>query len=1375
MSIQLQIALPLFAAAVALILIAILRKYRKAEVAVWCLAMISLGVLALTMPEVSFGETVSQQQNVDVTVNVESSLMLAQQYMCAEEYGMAMEVLEDLQQTAGDDPEVNLAVARCKLLRKDYAAAAQAYSALASNEKIAEEAKLAKDLYTASMPNSNAVFSQLLAEGKDPGAYGLTQVQVPNVSFADTKELILKRLKAKLSAYEEEKKNGEDIVSVTKKAAALAKEFLAFNSTGTYDEDAVKSGINSIKNAIGEIPALKQNKHLRLSLLKGYILQKEYDEIAGMVDDHSGGEELMIATELYISDMVDKNDFSEEYLSGSQEQRERVLDACKEALSLSREALDDEEYAAYKEKVTILEEQMEDPAAHNLKEQLVEQAQSADPTQRSKNYLTLARLEQSQGNDQQADAYISDALGSATISDDVNYREPMMNMLQIAQGSADTEEVKNVAQYAQQAMDNALPLDLTTIGSASQKVEFTDELQQTVNETAAKLNIGKIDTSKFPTVTARVQIQSSKWTTRQQIIDNLMVYDCNGEIQDFRLEKLQYDKSNIILLCDVSGSMDGSVEDMKNAIVAFSAGMREGEQVCVIGFDSSIEFVHPFSDDPQTVAGYADSLYAGGGTALYPSLLACKDYLNFGVESNNIIIAMTDGQDGAAADDDTMRTQIRALADETGATVYTLGLGDVDTAYLTNMAEYGNGSFLYADSQEKLAGFYEFIHGQLRNQYVLTFTAANKTTTVRKLELQLREEMCTADKTYYLKETAADPNAPVAPDVPDLPDTPDTLDTPDKPKLPNIPFLDELVEIGEDLLVAVTSKKIYGLNVHSMAQTGVEQTVRLTGERFKKEDDIDVYLMGTLKYKLKVTFVDDKTYEVVIPADIGFGTYDLEVRVAKERFVLEGELEVFNPDEHSYREIGGYWFVSDESSTRPDGTLVMSGNVVMNGWLRFKGNVVLSQGVGVVTVTDTSGAFVVFSNNATGLAKTLASKSINLWLGRLGTFELSMHEYDPDDREDFDVDEIALAGILNMDTLKMSGVAMSVYPDNLSFRKFKMDLDLPLLEQLFANLLDDDDDPTLENDIKVLINSHVLGIDGKLEYSDGRDVKVGAKLPIRVSELSVEVNTIRENYDFAMQVKFKQLKDILEGLGGSISFREGRFDAFSVNAEGTLPIIKTPVPVSFSKLGFGVSGFSKDTSDDGLVMRFLNKTFKAEFEMDIADVTELIPDLAKFLGIDDAPLIGIRDGEMETCFGDFNLAISAKASFLDKIEVGKVELAIGKVSYTNELLGLYGETNYGLSAKITQGITLEADDLLLAITGSGTLDLGAPYTSVGSESTGRFQWGAIDEEITADSVIALFMNKAGNLQFSIKIRHVIGIDIVKGKIEHFEWGKEVGK
>jgi hypothetical protein len=110
---------------------------------------------------------------------------------------------------------------------------------------------------------------------------------------------------------------------------------------------------------------------------------------------------------------------------------------------------------------------------------------------------------------------------------------------------------------------------------------------------------------------------------------------------------------------------------------------------------------------------YAEYIFANGGTALYDSVLYSGNLYELDIASNNVIFAMTDGQDGSLVDESTMNRTIRAMAKEKGVTLYTLGLGDsVDYNYLKMMAVSGNGSYLYVSDKESLTNFYDFLHAR---------------------------------------------------------------------------------------------------------------------------------------------------------------------------------------------------------------------------------------------------------------------------------------------------------------------------------------------------------------------------------------------------------------------------------------------------------------------------------------------------------------------------------------------------------------------------------------------------------------------------------------------------------------------------------------
>ena len=186
----------------------------------------------------------------------------------------------------------------------------------------------------------------------------------------------------------------------------------------------------------------------------------------------------------------------------------------------------------------------------------------------------------------------------------------------------------------------------------------------------------------------------------------LRVFDCNSEITEFDVEKIDFDTSRIILLCDVSGSMSGSVGALKDAINRFADEMNENEKISVIGFDDSINFERDFSSDPQKIASYADDIGAYGGTDMFSALKYALGKFPSDINANNIVILMTDGEDNNPKGEATIRNDIGALCADNSATVYTLGLGSsVDTAYLKLIADAGNGSFLYVDSAAGLDNF----------------------------------------------------------------------------------------------------------------------------------------------------------------------------------------------------------------------------------------------------------------------------------------------------------------------------------------------------------------------------------------------------------------------------------------------------------------------------------------------------------------------------------------------------------------------------------------------------------------------------------------------------------------------------------------------
>lgn len=1325
MSMQLQIAIPLLVTFAALTVIAILRKYFKLETVLIGIVVLGLGVCMTVQHFTASNQALYENNEQTVSDDQTVSLMLAEQYMLERRYDEATEILRGLQVSDGSDTDVLLASARCALLRKDYAASVQLYQQLEGYE---DEMRNAVLLHGIGRYQDDSTIAYLEGLGQNAAIYGLNQSGDQTADFDDAAELIRDRLKDHLDDCKD--RFGSDVLDAIEYAADLTVSFSKLVADESGSTGSVKTILRKLESCMQNNTDLVTNKNLRLARLKGYILTGDYEKIAKMADRNASAEELLILAELYTSGLINAKDFSDSFANVDSNRYKVILGICKDNLKANKGSLSDEQEEKYEEKLEMLEQQIKAPALFTLRQDLLDAALNGAVQLRSKCYLALAKLEKESGNDDMADSYISDALGTAGASDDENYRIPMDHMSGIIQGSAESDEIKNVAQYVDEALDHSLPLNVSTSTVTGESEDapdsFGDHMTNTVTQSTATINIGVINKDEFPVVKARVQIQSSKWTTLEELQAHLKVYDCGSQITEFTLEKLDFQKSRIILLCDVSGSMGGSEDSLKQAIISFAEDMLPGEEVCVIGFSSGISFVHEFSSDSETVKSYADSIYASGGTALFDALLYSGGLHTADINTNNIIIAMTDGQDGSPAGEADMYNRVGAIAAEKGITVYTMGLGSaVDTDYLTFMAQCGNGSFLYVDSQESLEAFYKFIHGQLANQYILTYTAKNQTRVERKLELSVEDELGGAEKTYYLVDKE---------------------------------YSNEGSDSYNPYIVEDTDLTINGLSTKFLYKSSQSQQLNLKGAGFDSGDDITIRITGNVKYTLPAEFVDSSTYRIIIPAEVATGVYDLEISVAGETVTLKDELTVAISGDMKNFTFGAYQFTALKSYVNDNGETVLSGNVTMNGWLHFKGDVVIQKGYednSRILVTDNSGAYISYTQElTTGLAKMLAEAGIPISFGKLGAFYLYNGSYTPGKFEDFQVDQVDYLEYLNLLCLVAEDFSVSIYPDMARLQGLNFQYKLPFQEQLMRNF-DFGGTKSINADTEGILASNRVAILATLEYEDDAEF-VMVSLPLKMSKLTVQLNTLNNDYSFEAGVKFKAIGSMDE-LEFSLGFKSGRFDSIGLRTGGTeVRLMDAPVPISMGDFGFELKDFSEFESDSSLLSKILATDIIIKFDVNVASLNAYLPDIAEIISDDDVALAQLSDCELSLKLKEFRLAFNAKIKLCTILEVGECAITMGKFDYTNALIGYYDETQYGLQAKLTQKLSWDSANLDMSLNGSAELTLGYPYSGLWFNGGVKFDIGwwilRADVNVSGDALIGAYQNSSGNLQFSVIVR-----------------------
>lgn len=1314
MSIQLQIAIPIFAAAAALVVIAVLRKYKKAEAVILPLALVLLGVFTLTVK--TPGADASNQDDA-LAREREVALAVVQQYMLEGQYTQASALLDELSANHGDDPDVQKALARCAALQGNFANAARLYQGLSGVE---EELRLVQQATDAACANDNALIAKMLSEGRDPSAYGLTKTTTDLREISDSvRQTVTDALTEETASDSSEDEQEDGFVEA---AVTLNRNYDRLQSNGDWDYYQVETAMETLERAIESDSSLRCSRTLRLALMRGYVLLERYADAAAMADGSCQSEELILLLDLYLNGLIGEPDFPADFAQANSGQWHDIQEACKEALAAMKDTLPEEVYNQYDQLVAQLEAQSQSPALYAIRMMLMDGAVNGDYAVQSMCWLALARLEYHCGNTVLMSQYFTAALNTASDSIDPRYRQAAEQILAILRGTADSEQIKQLEAFVRQLVQHAMPIYCNATGNSQFCSDFCQQVEQDVSQSTARINIGLITVeSKDPvTVAARVQIQSEKYITPEQIQQNLRVVDCGSKITDFELVPLVYEKSRIILLCDISGSMDESVDSLKNAVIAFADKMEEGEEVCVIGFSDDIEFITEFSGNPETVKAFAEKLDTGGGTALFDSLVECSQYLERDPVTNNVIIAMTDGRDGQIAKDAEIYEKVGAMVGEKDITVYTLGLGsDVDTRYLQTIAEHGNGDSLYISTQEQLEEFYDFIHGQLRHQYILRYTAKNQTMNLRTLELSMNGEAGEDTKEYYLEDPG---------------------------------FSEEGSDAYVPYNVVDDELTVTGLSVKFLYKRGDDQYLNLKGTGFDAGDDATIRLCGNVKYELEYEYVDESTYKLTIPGDIAAGSYDLDVSIRGVNFEFESELTLAVPGTEKSYSFGDYNFTA-LNAYDDDGTLVLSGNVTMNGWLRFKGDVIITgdyQGAAWVTMEDTSGAYISYQeSSAHGLAERMAKAGMPLALGKLGEVKISSDYYDPDEWKDFKTYDFNSLTALNIHTALVTDYSMSLYPDMVRLEGPEFKLDLPFQEQLLQGF-----DVNLETDADLILSATSIDYYGHLECESDKGILMVA-LPLNLKEAEVEIDTMHEDYYVKAIVGLKSIPG-MTGMGLSFGVKDGRFDSIGLYTKGDVRLMDYPVPVSIGDFGLEFSNFSEFESDDNLLQKLLKTERTTYFEIEVASLEAYLPEACDVLDLEDVALAALTDCEITSNFAEFRFTFDADVEFFGFLNYGHCKVSIGHYEYTNQLIGFDREDQYGITVATTLGPKYEAGELKLYAQGTQEVTLGYPYTGFWLNGTAGYEVGwwilRADGEVSGDALLGVYKNSAGNLQFSAIVR-----------------------
>ena len=113
-------------------------------------------------------------------------------------------------------------------------------------------------------------------------------------------------------------------------------------------------------------------------------------------------------------------------------------------------------------------------------------------------------------------------------------------------------------------------------------------------------------------------------------------------IASFGTEEVPF---SVVLLLDVSPSVQGNVDDIQEAAIAFVRQLRNQDRVLVASFDRQIHYLSDFTSDRRELEWAIRKANTGSGTSVYDAVFEVVQRKLRNVEGRKALILFSDGED----------------------------------------------------------------------------------------------------------------------------------------------------------------------------------------------------------------------------------------------------------------------------------------------------------------------------------------------------------------------------------------------------------------------------------------------------------------------------------------------------------------------------------------------------------------------------------------------------------------------------------------------------------------------------------------------------------------------------------------------------------
>ncbi|MEP6848765.1 MAG: VWA domain-containing protein [Acidobacteriota bacterium] len=222
---------------------------------------------------------------------------------------------------------------------------------------------------------------------------------------------------------------------------------------------------------------------------------------------------------------------------------------------------------------------------------------------------------------------------------------------------------------------------------------------------------------------------------------------------------------NLVLLLDVSGSVENYVNFIRKAARSFVNTVDRRDKISIVMFNDDVKVLSGFTTDRSSLSKSLDTFDAGGGTAYYDALAyTLADTLRPLKGDRTAIVVLTDGDDNRSF---LAFDSLAGSIQESGALIYPLyvpsgliaasatsdpnmSVDPLRTKYMglttkaavegERLANISGGTYYPISQLAQIQAAYDDIVQQLRTAYYITYRAAADTTanTTRARRLRIR-------------------------------------------------------------------------------------------------------------------------------------------------------------------------------------------------------------------------------------------------------------------------------------------------------------------------------------------------------------------------------------------------------------------------------------------------------------------------------------------------------------------------------------------------------------------------------------------------------------------------------------------------------------